>query len=491
MAADAMNDVAPAIPVAAAAPARHRRPPRRRLATRLAWLTAAVVLLVEASFLVPSLVRRRQEWLDRRITEAQLAAVSATLAPGGMVDQPTREELLRLAGAEAIYLEQPGHPAIVLSDGRGLPDAEALDLRQETGIAAVARTLSTLVSAQDGLLAVASANLLHRDVTVTAVVHAKLLHEALARHLRRFGTISLSVAVAAGLLLYLVLLLLLVRPMRRLTESIAAFRADPERSVTLDVAPRPRWQLDEISAAASELAAMQRELRAALWRNARLAALGTAVAKVNHDLRGILSPTMLTAERLQAHADPAVKRAGDILLRAVERAAELTGRTLDFAREEPIALPHRRLQLRQTVEDAAAQVQIAFPALVVENRVPPDIAIEADQESLVRVFTNLLRNAAEAAASRVTVTAAIEPAELAITVADDGPGLPDAVRASLFRPFVSGGRRGSTGLGLAIVHDLIRAHGGDVVLLESGSSGTHFRLTLPRRLVLAADASAD
>jgi signal transduction histidine kinase len=63
------------------------------------------------------------------------------------------------------------------------------------------------------------------------------------------------------------------------------------------------------------------------------------------------------------------------------------------------------------------------------------------------------------------------------------------VRARLFRPFVAGGRRGSTGLGLAIVHDLMRAHGGDAVLLDSGPSGTHFRLSLPARLVVAASDS--
>ena len=68
---------------------------------------------------------------------------------------------------------------------------------------------------------------------------------------------------------------------------------------------------DEMSVAGRELAAMQHELRAALWRNARLAALGTVVAKVSHDLRGILTPALLTAERLQLNTDPKVQRAGE------------------------------------------------------------------------------------------------------------------------------------------------------------------------------------
>jgi signal transduction histidine kinase len=487
MAGRVMNDVAtrPAATMPVAPMAAPHTSPRRRLAVRLAWLTVAAVLLAEAAFVVPSLVRRRQEWLDLRMHEAQLAAISATLAPNGMVDRATRDELLRLAGAEAIYLEQPGHETIVLAHDSGLPAADMVDLRKESPLAAAADAFAGLFGQDDRLLAVVSASPLRQDITVTTIVHAERLHDALVSHMRRFGTISLSVAAAAGLLLYLALLFLLVRPLRRLTASIAAFRADPERCAPLDVTTLPRWRRDEVTAAARELAAMQRELRAALWRNARLAALGTAVAKVNHDLRGILSPAMLTAERLQDHADPAVRRAGDLLIRAVERAAELTRRTLDFAREAPLTLPRQRLRPRETVEDAAEQVHAICPDLTVANRIPADIAIEADPESMLRVFANLIRNAGEAGATRVSVTAAVEGGEFAITVADDGPGLPEPVRTALFRPFVEGGRRGGTGLGLAIVHDLMRAHGGDATLLDSGPTGTSFRLTLPDRLVIA------
>ncbi len=463
---------------------------RRPLALRLAWFTVIAVLLVEAAFVGPSMVRRRQEWLDLRVTEAELAALSATLAPGGKVDPATRSELLGLAGSEAIRVEQPGRPTITLSASGDLPSADPLDLRQETAGEAVMRTAASLLGeVSDRAFGVVSTSPLEETTVVTTVVHGQGLHQALMKHLRRFGTISLTIAIAVGALLYLALLLLLVRPMRRLTESIAAFRADPERSAPLDVAALPSRRDDEISAAARELAAMQRELRAALWRNARLAALGTAVAKVNHDLRGILSPAMLTAERLQSHADPGVKRAGDVLMRAVERATDLTRRTLDFTGEMPTALPRQRVILRLAVDEAAEQARAACPWLAVVNMVPASVCVAADRESLARVFGNLLRNAGEATARHVTVAVGTEPGDLCISVTDDGPGLPEAVRARLFRPFVAGGRRGSTGLGLAIVHDLMRAHGGDAVLLDSGAGGTHFRLTLPARLVVAATDS--
>jgi signal transduction histidine kinase len=63
-------------------------------------------------------------------------------------------------------------------------------------------------------------------------------------------------------------------------------------------------------------------------------------------------------------------------------------------------------------------------------------------------------------------------------VADNGPGLPKKVQENLFRPFTGSGRRGGTGLGLAIARDLIRAHGGDLLLRSTGPAGTEFVLGL-------------
>jgi signal transduction histidine kinase len=455
------------------------RPVPRRLAVRLAWLMIIALLVAEACFLVPSMVRRRTDWLDQRITEAQLAAFSVAATRAGMVDQPARDTLLRLIGVEAIFFQQSGQRLTVLAPTAGLPEATTLDLARETTLDALLSTAASLFDDSDRLIAVTSASPLDEGDTVIVVLHQRALHERLALAARRSGTISLIIAVAAGMLLYVALLFLLVRPLRRLTASIAAFRDHPERSVPIEAAGFSRHGRDEISTAARELAAMQQELRAALSRNARLAALGTAMAKVNHDLRGILAPAMLTAERLQMHADPAIQRAGDVLLRSVERAAELTRRTLEFTREAPVVLPRQRVALHPLVAEAAEEACAACPALAVANHVASDIEIEADRESLARVLGNLLRNAGEAEARCVSVTAAWEGAELVVTVADDGPGLPEAVRAALFRPFVRGGRSGSTGLGLAIVYDLMQAHGGDVALLDSGPGGTQFRLSLP------------
>ncbi|HLJ20776.1 MAG TPA: ATP-binding protein [Stellaceae bacterium] len=81
---------------------------------------------------------------------------------------------------------------------------------------------------------------------------------------------------------------------------------------------------------------------------------------------------------------------------------------------------------------------------------------------------------------RIAISAEADNGELVIELRDDGPGLPPKALANLFQPFAGSARPGGTGLGLAIAREVMRAHGGDIVLSESTAHGTMFRLTLPR-----------
>ncbi len=461
-------------PARAAARPPAPRSPAGRLSQRLVWLTVATVLIAEALFFLPSLARARHDWLERHLRAGQIAALSAD---GGKLQNGIRADLLTLAGVEAVTLQESDRTLRLTRAGVTPDGAVRTDLPGDSLPAAAAGVIGGLVGRSDALLDVRGPSLLDEGGSVAVLVRRAALDHFLSRFALRVGAISLAVAGAVGLLLFCALTLLLVRPLHRLTESIAAFRADPERAAPYDGVTHGD---DEIAVAGRELAAMQRELRAALWRNARLAALGTSVAKINHDLRGILSPALLTAERLQMSEEPGIKRAGDTLVRAVERATTLVRSIVEFAREIPVAPQRARIALRPVVAEAADQALHATPDLAIDNAVPEAMEIDAERASIVRVLTNLLRNAGEARAHHVRVTAEQEGGVVAVTVADDGPGLPDAVQAALFRPFVTGGRPGSTGLGLAIVRDLVRAHGGEASLLATSASGTSFRITLPR-----------
>ena len=121
---------------------------------------------------------------------------------------------------------------------------------------------------------------------------------------------------------------LLVRPMRRITENMIGFREDPEDERRV---MQPTHRRDEVGVAEEQLAGMQRALRQALRQQEHLAALGTAVAKINHDLRGILSTALVVSDRLENSDDPDVRRITPTLFSSIDRAVRLCSEILDYA----------------------------------------------------------------------------------------------------------------------------------------------------------------
>jgi signal transduction histidine kinase len=224
---------------------------------------------------------------------------------------------------------------------------------------------------------------------------------------------------------------------------------------------------------------MQAGLRASLQQKTRLAALGTAVTKISHDLRNMLATAQLVSDRLVSSADPQVKRAAPTLVAAIDRAVELCTRTLDFTREGPPRLDYRRFALKGLVYEIVVGGLTDDKTQLVDA--VGDIELEADRDQLYRVLANLVRNAAEAGAGQVTVSAATAGDRVIIEVRDNGPGLPPRARENLFTPFAGSGRAGGSGLGLAIARELAHAHGGDLTLVSSDAAGTLFRIDMPAR----------
>jgi signal transduction histidine kinase len=448
--------------------------PRQSLSARLWLLATLAVLLSEVVVFLPYVAHERQEWLIDRVEDASIVVLADS---GGRLDAATRDEQLRLADAVAIIFSQPNGTDLVFGDATR-PTAAVFDLRRTNSLGSVRHALAAIMSRDDRLVRIAAESPRGSGRRVEVVVHEQGLGDRLRQFARDYAGLALLIAGVSGGLVYLAVLVLLVRPMRRITGSIAAFRADPEHTAPLDAVDVTGPRNDEIAVAGRELGAMQHELRAALWRNARLAALGTVVAKVSHDLRGILTPALLVAERLQLNADPKVRRAGETLVSAVDRATDLVRRTLDYAREGPPPLALGPVQLASLIDEAAQTARPAGSNLRLENAVDPAVVVKADRNQMFRVLVNLLRNAAEAGASTVRLSVR-GTGPFVLDVQDDGPGLPEAVRGDLFRAFSASMQGGSTGLGLAIARDLMVAHGGAIELLETGPTGTTFRLTLP------------
>jgi signal transduction histidine kinase len=447
----------------------------KSLSARLLVLTACFVLLGEILIFVPSVARFRMTYFDDRLAAGELAALASQASPSGRLDRALVDKMLARVGAHAVIVHA-ADGAVMMPD-RPVPvkpDA-TIDLIHPSLWGAIRGSLLALSRSDNRLLRVLGPSPAGKGETVEV-----LLDEAPLRHeMWDFGTrilqLSLVLSLMTATLVYVSLQWLLVRPMRRITANMMAFREDPEDAARIIAASRRR---DEIGVAERELAVLQQTVFRALAQRARLAALGTAVTKINHDLRNILGTARLVTDGLTASAAPEVRRILPRLIEAIDRAVALCTRTLDFSREDAAPLMRSRFLLAQLVEEVGAGLA-SSEGFTIEIVVAPDFAVEADRNQLYRVLSNLARNAFEAGAHRLRVCAAYKDRSIVIDLADDGPGLPPKARENLFRPFFGSARPGGTGLGLAIARELVRAHGGELMLVASTGSGTEFRIELP------------
>jgi len=446
------------------------------LSARLLVLTIFFVMLGEVLIFVPSVARFRMTYFENRLAAGHIATLSLEASEARPLDPSLTDKLLAQVGARGVALYRPNGTVLRLeSVNSPTPDA-TIDLTRPNILLAIRGSFRTLFGNDTRILRV-----LGPSTTDSAETVEVLLDEAPLRgEMWDFGVrileLSIVISLVAAALVYVSLQWLLVRPMRRITANMMNFREDPEDASRMIAASGRR---DEIGVAERELAVLQRTVRQALGHRARLAALGTAVTKINHDLRSILSTARLVTDGLAASAAPEVRRVAPRLFDSIDRAVALCTRTLDFSREGAPPLAPRRFPLASLIDEVAPDLDLSEDGMAIECAIPPDLVIEADRDQLYRVLLNLARNAVEAGARQLRFAAVRENGVIAIDIADDGPGLPPKAQDNLFRPFFGSARPGGSGLGLAIARELTRAHGGELTLVSTTGSGTVFRLTLP------------
>src|SRR5919206_151451 len=187
-------------------------------------------------------------------------------------------------------------------------------------------------------------------------------------------------------LVYLALHYMFVRPMRRITAEMVAFRQEPENPTRIVVAS---GRGDELGIAERELAAMQSDIASMLHQKNRLAALGLAVSKINHDLRNLLASAQLFSDRLAGLPDPTVQRFAPRLMRALERAIAFCQSTLSYGRAQEPPPERRPVLLEAVVEDVRETLGLEPNAAV--RWVPAierGLSVDADPDQLFRILLN-------------------------------------------------------------------------------------------------------
>lgn len=455
------------------------------LSGRLLLLTLLYVLITEAVIFAPTIGRYHHALLQSHIESAQIAILPLTEAAGEKLSAGLRDQLLKRADASAVVLRRPEEHELFLVTQMPRGIDFTIDLHNDNVLTEIYYAFDCLFRGGDRTIRVMSPTAIRGAQGVDIILSESAIHASLLQFAGRTALLALLLSLVTAVLVFLSLYFVLVRPMERITHAMVSFRDNPEDASRI-IAGTARQ--DEIGLAERELASMQREIYGSLQQRARLAALGMAVAKIQHDLRNILSSAQLASDRLSASEDPAVKRLAPRLIGAIDRAVALATNTLRYGRADERTPERRRIALKPLIADAG---EAALTGRSGENmvslldEVPSDLQIDADPEQLFRIVLNLVRNAAQAVNGRATgeirVSASRNGQRVLIHVADNGPGVPDKVRERLFQPFAGSASAGGSGLGLVISRDLARAHGGDISLVSTGPRGTTFRIEIPDR----------
>lgn len=446
-------------------------------------LTVAFVMLAEVLIFVPSIARFRADFLMNRLEKAQIASLSQ-IAAEDMVTPELERELLANAGVYNVVLRRDEMRQLVLSSELPAPVAATFDLREAGPWVLIRDAMTCLAVPTDRIVRIIGNPVQDAGLLIEITLDEAPMRAAMVNYGLRILVLSALISAVTAFLLFIAVQRLIVLPIRRVARHMTAYAEAPEDARRVIA---PMAQVEELRAAEEAMQSMQKQLTGSLRQKERLAQLGAAVAKINHDLRNILTTAQLFADRLEGSADPVVTRSAPKLVGSISRAVALCESTLAFGKAEEAPPDLRPVDLAALVAEVAEAEGLGGaggPVSVLVD-LPEIMVIRADPEQLYRVLSNLVRNARQAIeatgqAGTIEVSARESAEDWMIRVGDTGPGLPAKARDHLFEAFQGGARKGGTGLGLAIAAELVRGHGGRLELARSDAEGTEFLIRLPK-----------
>jgi signal transduction histidine kinase len=463
----------------------------RRLSGKLLLMTIGFVMLAELVLFLPSATLFRQTYLTERAQQAGHLALALDGVPDYEGSAMLSQKFMEDTDVIMVAIKREGMTQLLLGMPPSDPDAtfEAVDLRDARRLPLFRYAVKDFFSDGEGYYRVISDPIMDDQGLIEIVLSKASVKTALRDFFERIFWLSLAIAVITGTLIYLALAAMIVRPIQKLASGLADFREDPDkRRGNL----KPSARRDEIGQLEREFFDMKQGVRASFRQRERLASLGMAVAKINHDLRNVLTSAQLVSDRIAMDKDERIAGMGERLVRAVDRGVRLCTDVLNYSNAKDEQLEIKEVRIALLIGEIAGDVLGQFgrgpTAINFVNKIPSELSVRVDADHTYRIIHNLFRNAGQALQSmnavdakrQITVSSEVDEGQVKLRITDTGPGLPKRAIDNLFKAFASSSGHGSTGLGLTISKDLATDQGGDLELGYTGETGTEFVLTLPK-----------
>jgi len=400
------------------------------------------------------------------------------LAVGYSVDQRVAEDVSRVAASQVAFRYRNN---LVVTT---VPAAQRAELTARVEkLAAAGGKPDEIQLGQERFLAtsvrLSSANSVPLTLTVL-----KSFDEATAflQSLNRWIVLVGVAGVLAGSVLVFLVFTTITRPLAQL---VAGVHALEEGNFAYPLKVDGRDEISTLTAAFQAMRITLQEMQSKLLDAERLATIGRMASTISQDLRHPLTAILAYAEFLSERNLSEVQRKDfyqEIRI-AVNRMTDEINSLLGFSKQrEPLKLQYGAVGevIERAIQTVKALPEFEFIAITFTEE--GECVGWFDPGKFERVILNLLFNACEAVppeSGKIVITSSISDQAIEIRVADNGPGIPDPIRDSLFQPFVSYGKEKGIGLGLTAVHKIMQDHGGDVYVESTGPEGAVFRLRLP------------
>jgi signal transduction histidine kinase len=392
-----------------------------------------------------------------------------------------------------------GETSLESGENSALPDAEHQAVLQIARTAAATRESSDRVIVNSsGLLLVSAIPIREGYAVVGSAWTVKRLADIPGAN--RFRAYLITAGLATAALASVLLTLLVIRNLqggvRKIENGLQALEGNLSSRINTVAEPAEIQHIvqaiNRLGTTLKEKMEYEKQMEGQLRHAERLASLGRLVAGVAHEVRNPLATIRLRVQMCRRDAaNPKVKESCVIALEEIERLNGIVNRLLNFAR--PIQLELEPIDLRALVrerirsfEDFAQSHQVQL----MTNLPNRNFLTLVDKDRMAQVFDNIIQNALEAMTEQggtlsVTLGSQSNKDEqssgVCVEFQDTGKGMPSTIVGHVFDPFFTTKPSG-TGLGLSISHELVRAHGGDIMIESVEGRGTNIRVTIPNSL---------